>query len=310
MLAPLAFLLAVQTPQDRTRPVPMTDAEVVAALAAAGYPATVGMGGRKPDTIARRRSAAEFTTNGRFRDVTLYGQIDVPQDVDGVALREWVRSTVGRRSFAAGANLGPTVDLRESVRIADGSTPADLEASLDGFFDAAEAVAKHVGGGAVAVPRLNWNLPEGTVAHTASLPSLERAFGPWRWLVGRREAAVANGGWAESLRVGGRQVWMRSANVDGRSSETAFEVVALDPKDAGTPVAFREQVPGDPRTRMAGSDYAAHPEDIVIQNRWHAPTARITLDLAAGMALGEIRRRIEAFAQASGYPDPHTLPGR
>lgn len=305
MLSPLALVLALQgPPQGPSRP-SATATQVLEAVRSAGYAVTPTDTPSRGDRtrfaqVVRGRDAVELYVDARRLGYTVYAQIEVPRDVDGAALRKWEKTALPLKGFHVSANLGPTVDAMAMGELAPELSPEDVKARLDGVFDALDAVAAHVGGSAPKAPRAEWRdarFPDATVLRIASLESLRRAFRSWGWLE-RPGTPFAPGGWAQGLTVEGKRVYARSVPQDGHPSDTAFEVVAIDPKGPGVASPVEESSPGQ---RVFGRDAKDHPGELMIGTDWHKPAAETTIDLVSSLTLGEMRRRIEAFAKASGY---------
>ncbi len=302
MLNTLALLLAVQNPSGNIHFELKSPAEAFGLAKAAGYEVTgIDAGGRRGQ-VARGGSVAEALVSGDGTHLSFQAEIAAPKEVDEAQFQAWRRNAIRSRRIFANAALGPTVDVSTTVRFTGAVTPDAVRRSLDEFFDAADAVAQHVGGGAPRLPRKGWRdaaFPDSTVLRVAAPVSLMRAFESWGW-TGPRVRGVSAISWLEPIVVDGRRVWARLAVVNGMPSVDAFEVVALDPKDPGTPSTYALTHPEVRPGGYSQAEFDAHPDDILIGTDWHRPAARMKIDVAPGVTLGAIRSRVEAFARASG----------
>lgn len=212
-----------------------------------------------------------------------------PREVVPGETERWLAHALPATKATFTPHLGRTVSMSAFLPLANGTTEESLRTSLDGFWADGRAFAAHFGTKFAPVPAFDAKhsrYPDTTVINRVDYISLQRMVQSWGW-DSPVSPSILPAGWAFSIRVGDQTLWMHEVREGIVASPSRFSIQRLAPKPtiaAGTSISSIDFAKLPPGTFGGGAFYPVADE--------------ITVDLADGVSLGALRRRIEAFAKA------------
>lgn len=296
MLPLFALALLSQASQDAPLPPIKSVIDVRRVMASVGYPVRTYVPSTDGERIEREGVSIRFAPGFRGDRFGLFASIKTPKPVEQAAVDAWVVKEAPHPYFRSKAVEGSIVMVSDNTDWGKIAGCAELKARIEGFFARAGALARLYDG--EIGPKLDDGTPplkDDDTLDRANLRTLKRSFAAWGWTADSRLHYAATG-MVLTLVVDDTPMWARNVRVDGKPSFTAFELVTHEGSNGFPapldPAKFRE-------IEKESLNLKNHADDTYYNSAWHKVKARTTIDLAGGVTLAELRRRIEAFAKAN-----------
>ena len=199
-----------------------------------------------------------------------------------------LKDRFGLGQIAFLAHLGGTVTETAQIDLRKGATRTSIRRALDAFWTQGQAFAKAQGTPYVAARPFDpakTTLEDSLVLDVADDVSFRRAVATWGWSE-PEHAGYASQGWIVPIRISDRTLYLRQTVVGLSGLPQSVEIARYDDRPA-------KRVSWDAQ----GSSNV--PTVIYLPDGMYPATTVETLDLTKGVTLGELRRRIAAFAARS-----------
>lgn len=319
MLHSLFCLATITLPPPDGLPAFTSPEQVVKALRPLGYefiPAVPGQGLGKLTHAGTTIGAGLALTAGdrangvpdTYQFISLYLEMAVPNVVP--TGYPWIPTKLRAGTVPPEfvSHLGGTVTESAQIDLAKGVTRTEIRKALDEFWAKGKAFAKAHGGAFVPAPAFDpktTKLGDELTIDRADEVSIQRAILAWGWNLPTTPGYTSQG-WLLPVETGGRTMWLRQ-RVEGMNAlPRVVDVMRFDPKPTTENLWAARKSEKDPMPTVVYKDDGTH---------LLTPTGSI--DLAKGVTLGELRRRIVAFAATGNdspllcrTAEPNALPGR
>lgn len=277
----------------------LTPGQVVSLFGQAGYPLTKLAPDKTMGEVVRgkarvwvgmamTREEVASRTSTRVSGLEFRMEFATPRRIDDAASERWTAAQAGKWPLTFSPHLGNTVTETLSVTEAGGFTPARIKAWVDAFLGVGQRYAKAFRASYAAIPfegKAAKGFPASARLFRADRVSFRRAIRAWGWAVDPIPG-YASQGWMQPILVSGTPLWIRQATRGTKPLDRNIEIVRYDDAVAPPDAWSKAQAAGEEMPSLIYDGEGAH-----------MAADRHPIDLSGGVSLGELRRRIEAFAR-------------
>lgn len=220
--------------------------------------------------------------------LTFTVEFAAPRRIPSAKVPAWTALHLPRSASTFASHLGGTATASLNVDVQKGIARDDLRGLIEGFFRDGEAFARAQGGEFRPAPPFDparSGLNDDTRVDAADYLTFDRVAAVCGWTP-LPATAYQSYGWLKRYTVAGQPIGLAGHVEKGKTDPNRVDAIRFT----------KEGILRGTALPIDGPDAVSRPV-ILLGDGWHVPASRITLDLTNGLPLGEIRRRVEAFAK-------------